>query len=399
MSTWKARLIAKHADEQRAKFDANIPVRKLKGTVDDQRTILHVDFDCFFVSAGLTSRPHLRGKPVAVCHASGLGADKCSSTSEIASCSYEARAFGVANGISFGRAREKCPEIQAIPFEFELYERFSDAFYDVLLRNSDALQAISIDEAIIEVSSRVPHVSAAPEPASKDDDPAIAFAERLRSEIRDATGCEASIGIGHNILLARLATKKAKPAGAFHLLPSAVRSFLDPLPVDALPGIGWSLSDKLGQIKVDQVGSLVKMAPGILTNAIGPGNSAKYLKFAEGVDDRELDFGKARGSVSVDINYGIRFSDNAQVERFMYEMGQEVSSVRMPVPLSRAKCFLLTTSAAHEGDQRPWPLLDRVHHEASQGCACAGAQVSRPWPLHDAPRVEHTLGAQGRWRD
>lgn len=72
--------------------------KKLTGTAADGRTIFHVDFDCFFVSAGLTSRGELRGKPIAVCHARGAG-DSLSSTSEIASCSYEARDFGVKNGM------------------------------------------------------------------------------------------------------------------------------------------------------------------------------------------------------------------------------------------------------------------------------------------------------------
>lgn len=97
LSTWKEELKTLVASLQPA---SKAPVRKkrLTGTAGDGRTIFHVDFDCFFVSAGLTTRPWLRGKPVAVCHAKA-GADAASSTSEIASCSYEARAKGVKNGM------------------------------------------------------------------------------------------------------------------------------------------------------------------------------------------------------------------------------------------------------------------------------------------------------------
>lgn len=101
-----------------------------------ERVIMHCDFDSFFVAAGLTTRPELKGKPVVVCHASGKGVSH--STSEIASASYAARAFGIKNGMryvegflgaalsspkpfSLGQARKLCPEIQTIPYEFERY--------------------------------------------------------------------------------------------------------------------------------------------------------------------------------------------------------------------------------------------------------------------------------------
>lgn len=142
ISSFKEELKDLIATKQQGK---DLPKRrgKLTGGAVDGRTIIHVDFDCFFVSAGLTSRPELRGKPVAVCHARGKG-EAASSTSEIASCSYEARAAGVRNGMryaalavksslcvkvlmklihSLGRARDFCPEIQTMPFEFELYRR------------------------------------------------------------------------------------------------------------------------------------------------------------------------------------------------------------------------------------------------------------------------------------
>ncbi|KDN41215.1 hypothetical protein RSAG8_07629, partial [Rhizoctonia solani AG-8 WAC10335] len=82
-----------------------------------ERVVMHCDFDSFFVSAGLVARPELQGKPVVVCHSSGKGI--AHSTSEVASASYAARAFGVKNGMSLGQAKKLCPEIQTIPYEFE----------------------------------------------------------------------------------------------------------------------------------------------------------------------------------------------------------------------------------------------------------------------------------------
>lgn len=91
---------------------------KGKGKMPEERVIMHCDFDCFFVSAGLLKRPDLRGLPVVVCHSQGAQA-AAGSTSEIASCSYEARAFGIKNSMSLQQARKLCPLVKTVPYEFE----------------------------------------------------------------------------------------------------------------------------------------------------------------------------------------------------------------------------------------------------------------------------------------
>ncbi len=93
---------------------------KEKASNKAERVIMHVDFDAFFVSAGLVTRPHLRGKPVVVCHSQD-GQGGASSTSEIASASYETRKFGVKNGMSLQQARKLCPDLVTIPYEFQRY--------------------------------------------------------------------------------------------------------------------------------------------------------------------------------------------------------------------------------------------------------------------------------------
>ncbi|KAM0752441.1 DNA repair protein [Meredithblackwellia eburnea MCA 4105] len=368
LSTWKEELKSLVAELQPARKDAKCPTsaaggqgkggggggrKKLKGTEEDGRTIMHVDFDCFFVSAGLTTRPELRGKPVAVCH--GGRQEGAASTSEIASCSYEAREMGVKNGISLGKARELCPDIISIPFEFSLYKSIAAKFYQITLDYADFLQglvflfpfafapsavpvadpklqnsntssvgnsntAVSIDEVLMEVT--VP-----PPSPSGSKDPALDLADRLRSDIREATGCEVSVGISSNILLARLASRKAKPAGAVHLLPDMVPTLLSDLPVDSLPGIGWSLRRKLDEeLDVHTVGDLLKFSKSQLQNAIGQVNGEKFYQFARGIDPRELEGPKVRQSVSAEINYGIRFEtgDEPAVERFVRLLGEEV---------------------------------------------------------------------------
>ena len=314
LSTWKEELKALVAELQPT---AVVPKnRVLKGTDEDKRTILHADFDAFFVAAGLIARPDLRGRPVAVCH--GTAKEAAGSTSEIASCSYEARAFGVKGGMSLGKARELCPEIQTIPFEFDTYKTISHQFYAILQKYSDTLQAVSIDEALMEVS--LPRKTGLL-------DPALDLAEKIRNEVRAATGCELSVGIGHNILLAKLANRKAKPAGACHILPAQVDAHLGPLQVRDLPGIGWNTEDKLARQGIITVGDLRKLGKNDLRRFLGEANGKKFGSYARGIDPRELEVGKARQSVSAEVNYGIRFTtDTEPVQAFLSALSEEVAT-------------------------------------------------------------------------
>ncbi|KAI6046688.1 hypothetical protein EDC04DRAFT_2557680 [Pisolithus marmoratus] len=297
---------------------------KGKHKADDyERVIIHCDFDCFFVSAGLTTRPHLRGKPVVVCHSQG-NQGGASSTSEIASSSYEARSFGIKNGMSLRQARQLCPSVQTIPYEFERYKDLSLQFYTILMRYADDLQAVSVDEALVDVSHGVASRRAAA-PFSTSDH-AVALAETIREEVKAATGCDVSIGIAENIQLARIATRKAKPAGLFHLKHDDIRRVLDPLDIDDLHGFGHSTREKAkDKLGTANVGELAKKSKGQLCEALGKGTGETLYKAIRGIDDRKLESDKPRRSVSCDINYGVRFENNEQTEAFIYRMADEVA--------------------------------------------------------------------------
>ncbi|KAI0333117.1 DNA repair protein [Cubamyces sp. BRFM 1775] len=296
---------------------------------NEERVIMHCDFDSFFVSAGLIDRPHLRGKPVVVCHSQG-GTGGGSSTSEIASASYEAREFGIKGGMSLQQARKLCPAVITIPYEFQRYKQFSLQFYTILMAHADDLQAVSVDEALIDVTSSVARIRAelAERLEGSDDsvDPAKDFAESIRAQVKKVTGCEVSIGIANNIMLARLASRRAKPAGSFHLRPEAVAEFLAPLDIDDLHGFGHSARQKAAEkLGATNLGELSKKSKATLCEALGKGTGETLYKAIRGIDDRVLESDKPRKSVSCDINYGIRFENNEQAEAFIYQMAEEVS--------------------------------------------------------------------------
>ncbi|KAJ3993538.1 hypothetical protein F5050DRAFT_1577402 [Lentinula boryana] len=320
-----------HTSESRLSTDIKGKGRALD-PLEEQRVIMHCDFDCFFVAAGLTKRPELKGKPVVVCHSQGKqGGD--ASTSEIASASYEARKFGVKNGMSLQQAKKFCPEILTIPYEFELYKQFSLKFYTVLMMHADDLQAVSVDEALIDVTQAVNRFRG--RSSSSEDshelllkyDPAKAFAEEIRRQVKESTGCEISVGISHNITLARLATRRAKPAKSYHLVPGEVYEFIAPLDIADLHGFGRVAKQKaLDQWGTSTLGDLEGKNKATLSAVLGKTTGETLFNLIRGVDERRLENHKERKSVSCDINYGIRFQRNDEVKIFLEQMAKEVAS-------------------------------------------------------------------------
>ncbi|EIN07940.1 hypothetical protein PUNSTDRAFT_135458 [Punctularia strigosozonata HHB-11173 SS5] len=328
--TRAAAAIADSVSMRGAALALNPLVRKVKDASrsadSKRRVIMHCDFDCFFVSAGLVSRPQLKGKPVVVCHSQGAQGGNAS-TSEIASASYEAREFGIRGGMSLQQARQLCPGIITIPYEFETYKKYSLEFYTILMRYADDLQAVSVDEALIDVTSRIiDHAHSTSTTSEPAVDPALELANRIRSQVRAATNCEVSIGIAHNVMLARLANRRAKPAGALHIHPDEAEDFLAPLKLDDLHGFGYASAQKAQEkLGTTILGELRKRSKGTLCDALGKGTGDTVWKAIRGIDDKKLESDKPRKSVSCDINYGIRFEDNGQAEHFIYQMAEEVA--------------------------------------------------------------------------
>ncbi|PVG02317.1 DNA repair protein [Serendipita vermifera] len=294
-----------------------------------ERIYMHCDFDAFFVSVGLLDRPELRGKPVVVCHSQGSG-EGAASTSEIASSSYEARDAGIRNGMSLGQARQMCPEVTTLPYEFEKYKEISLKFYTILLSFADEIQAVSVDEALLDVSHAVANlkvVTVAEDPDASNKDFARLLAEMIRARVLEVVKCNVSIGIAENLLLARIASRRAKPAGIYHLHTTDASSFLAPMPLDMIWGVGYSNKKKAEEkLDIKTIGDIQLHTKGALIRVFGPAMGEKLWKAAQGLDDTKLQPDQKRKSVSAEINFGIRFENNEQAEQFMRKLGAEVSA-------------------------------------------------------------------------
>ena len=295
-----------------------------------QRAVVHIDLDCFFASASVLDKPDLRGKPVAVTHATrrqepeeaatarAEGASSITdslrhSMSDIASCNYEARKLGIRNGMQLGEALSLCPDLSLVPYDFDKYRSVSKAFYEVLVQCCSSIEPVSCDEAYLELSDCVESLGEV-----------LSIVEELRGRVLGTTGCPASAGISHNMLLARLATRVAKPNGQFLLPPEEAQSFLSSLPVSHLPGVGHVTTSRLGELGVTTCGELRALPLSTLRSEFGPRTGQALHDGCRGEDGRPLRLNTERKSLSADVNFGIRFSEGAEVETFLKSLAEEV---------------------------------------------------------------------------
>lgn len=321
LSTWKADLKSQlQALAAEKSTSQKLREKRIPGS---RRYILHVDFDSFFAAVSLKKFPQYVDLPVAIAHGGGSG-------SEIASCNYPARKFGVKNGMWMKSAHKLCPDLKVLPYDFKAYEEASRDFYAAILETGGVVQSVSIDEALVDVSTiclaaagnsdrGVQEESIGREQAKAEE---IAFA--LRRDIKQKTACAVSVGIGGNILLAKVALKKAKPAGQYHVKSEDVLEFLGGLMVQDLPGVAYSIGGKLEEIGVKFVRDVRELTKERLMSTLGPKTGEKIWNYSRGADNAEVGEQVIRKSVSAEVNWGIRFVTQEQVDEFIQSLCEEL---------------------------------------------------------------------------
>lgn len=268
------------------------PIAKSSKLHSRQRFVFHVDMDCFFVSVVLRNFEQYRNMPVAISH-QGLRSTSDDpriqvpkdSTSECATCNYKAREFGVKKGMYLRRAKQLCPNLVVLGYDFDGYEEVSEQVTNILYRYVDnyggCIEEVSCDEAYIEL-----HLG------DRDDDCyhiAGDIAESIRNDIFEKTQCTASIGVASNKLLAKLATDRAKPDGSF--VSKEYSELLRDLKLLDLPGIGYRIGQKLdgeGLVYVQDIWDLGSQGEVLLCQLLGPGLGKKITSFCRGRDERPV---------------------------------------------------------------------------------------------------------------
>jgi DNA polymerase IV len=269
--------------------------------------ILHVDLDAFYASVESLKDPSLAGKPVVVGGAGTRGV--------VMSASYEARGFGIRSAMPAVRARRLCPDAIFVPPDFESYKAHSNRFREILLAVTPLVEPISLDEAFLDVSGAL-LLFGEPE----------AIARKVRREVQDGIGVRCSVGVAPTKLVAKLASAGAKPDGMVVVRADGVDTYLDPLPVRALWGVGEKTAETLGRLGVRTVGDLGRTPVGVLARLMGEQHAQDLRDLARGVDDRTVVPYEAPKSVSHEETFDRDLDDQRELLREVLSLSQRVAA-------------------------------------------------------------------------
>jgi len=327
------------------------------------RTILHLDMDAFFAAVEQRDRPELKGKPVIV------GADPRGGRGRgvVSTASYEARRFGVGSAMPISQAWRACPHGVYLPPDMEKYARESERIMAVLRRVSDLVEPVSIDEAFLDVTGSA---------RALGDGPTIA--RRLKDEIRAETRLTASVGVASSKLVAKIASDMQKPDGLVVVPPGGEATFLAPLPVRRLWGVGPKLEEQLAKLGVVTIGDLAALDPLRLERRLGT-HGQDMQRLARGEDERPVSAGPWEAkSLGQEHTYGQDTSDRARLRATLLDLADAVAArlrrhglrARTVTLKYRDEEFRTTTHARTLGEatdsgsalfETAWALFGEVH--------------------------------------
>jgi DNA polymerase-4 len=254
--------------------DAAAPPPDGSSRASSSADILHADLDSFYASVEQRDDPTLRGRPVIV----GGGV--------VLAASYEAKAYGVRTAMSGRQALQLCPRAIVVPPRMSAYSQASEAVFEVFRDTTPLVEPISIDEAFLDVSG-LRRVSGEP----------VQIGARLREQVRDQVGLPITVGIARTKFLAKVASQEAKPDGLLLVPPGRELSFLHPLPVRRLWGVGAKTADKLHAHGIETVAQVAELSETTLSSMVGGAMGRQLYALSRNIDRRRVVTGVHRRSV------------------------------------------------------------------------------------------------------
>jgi DNA polymerase-4 len=283
----------------------------------DACTVLHVDMDSFFASVEVLDDPALAGLPVIV---GGSGA-----RGVVASCTYEARAYGIHSAMPSVEARRRCPQAVFLPGRFDRYMEMSERLHAVLRRFSPVVEGIALDEAFVDVAGARRLLGPPPE---------VAWA--IRRAVHADMHMECGVGVARTKLLAKLASRAAKPVptrqgprpgpGVVVVLPADELPFLHPLPVRALWGVGPATARRLDALGVTTIGDLARIPEDTLCRSLGAANGHLLAELARGDDPRRVEATREVKSVGHEETFAVDIHTHDGLHRHLVRMADAVGT-------------------------------------------------------------------------
>ena len=335
---------------------------------------MHIDLDAFFVSVEQVENPRLKGKPVVV-------GGRPKGRGVVASASYEARAFGLRAGMPLSTASRLCPQAIFIQGSFPKYRDASQRFMSILADFSPYLEPLGLDEAYLDATGfESIHGSI------------HQMAVKIKQRIKEELGLSASVGIAGGKVVAKVASELSKPDGLLEVAAGKERSFLAPLPVAKLPGIGSKTERKLNCLGINTIGKLSITALTALKSHFGASGEVLH-RFASGIDDREVEPPAAAKSISRETTFDKDTRDHSLLKATLRYLGERVGA-DLRQKGKRARCITLklryadfttitrrhTLSQTTDSDQTIFvtglKLLNRVLSGEKQAVRLIGIGVS-----------------------
>ncbi len=273
-----------------------------------ERQILHVDMDAFFAAVEIRENPELRGKPVVI----GSPPDK---RGVVSTASYEARKFGIHSAMPSRTAGKLCPHAIFLPVNSTLYSEVSHQVMDILNRFTPYVEQVSIDEAFLDVTG-----------AMRQWTDAVELARALRQTIKDELQLTASAGVAGNKFLAKLASDMDKPDGLTVVPrePDEIVSFLAPLPVGRIWGVGKAAEKRLKRFGITTVEELQEHDETTLRRWFGEAFGSHLWHLARGLDERPIVTDRDAKSISNEHTFGVDCDNIAVVRQRLIELTENV---------------------------------------------------------------------------
>ena len=272
-----------------------------------ERHILHADLDAFYAAVEQLDNPDLRGKPVLVGGSpEGRGV--------VATASYEARRFGVHSAMPMRTAVRLCPQGIVVRPRFPRYRELSKQVMDIFLSVTPLVEPLSLDEAYLDITARV----------AEDNQPPMAVALRLKTQVSQETGLTVSVGAATCKSVAKIASDLRKPDGLVVVEPGDEREFLDPLAVEKLWGIGPKTAEKLRQSGVETIGQLAQQTQEWHARQFGKSAAGIRAK-ALGQDRDQVRTEREAKSVSSENTFSVDLMDPDELKQEMEKLASGVA--------------------------------------------------------------------------
>jgi DNA polymerase-4 len=320
-----------------------------------ERHIVHIDLDSFFVSVERIVNPKLIGVPVLVGGSSDRGV--------VASCSYEARLFGVSSAMPMKHALRLCPHAKVVKGDMDLYSKYSHEVTEIIEEVSPVTEKASIDEFYLDISGLDKYFGC------------YKWTNELSQKITKETGLPISFGLSVNKTVSKIATGEAKPVGRIEVPQGLVRPFLNPLSVKKIPMVGDVTFQTLSRIGIRKIETLADMPVEMLQQLLGK-NGTELWKKANGIDNSPVEPYSERKSLSTEQTFAqdtidiikVRSCLIAMVEKLGFQLRKEdwlCSVITVKIRYSNfdthtQQCKIAYTSCDHVLLKKTTELFDKL---------------------------------------